>query len=90
MTTIVYDPAGPWMEFSGHAGAGEPGRDLVCAALSTLMYTLIAALPGAEVTMGDGRCRVSGGEAGAYAVIAAGARLLAEAYPQFVRLEVRT
>ena len=40
MTQIVYDPDGPSLRMQGHAGAGEKGGDLVCAALSALMMTL--------------------------------------------------
>ena len=35
----------------GHAGAGEPGHDLVCAAASTLVLTLAAALKRREVAL---------------------------------------
>ena len=90
MTNVVYDPAGGWMEFRGHAGAGEKGRDIVCAALSILMYTLIASVPGAEVKMGDGWCHIEGGaEPGPYGIISTGVRLLAQQYPRHVRMEVR-
>lgn len=66
---------------SGHAGAGEPGRDIVCAALSILMYSLVAS--GAEG-------RVEGGEAELLLpdrdvdVALCGFRLLAESYPEYV------
>lgn len=80
------------MVFSGHAGAAEPGRDPLCAALSILMYTLLAALPAGETEreLDDGCCRVRGGGRAAYEVIAAGLRLLAAEYPEHVCLEVRT
>ena len=62
MTHITYEPQMPGMAFDGHAGAGPYGGDVVCAALSALMYTLIAALPDdTAVEMGDGHCRVRGG-----------------------------
>lgn len=32
------------MQFRGHAGSAEAGHDLVCAAVSILMYTLIDAV----------------------------------------------
>ena len=89
MTTVLYDPAAPAMEWRGHAGAGAAGGDLVCAALSTLLYTLIAAAPGAETELSEGFARVTGGEAGPYRFAAAGLRLLAADYPRHVRLEVR-
>ena len=34
---------------SGHAQSGEPGRDLVCCAVSTLVGTLLAALDENEI-----------------------------------------
>ncbi len=90
MTVVSYDAAAPAMVFSGHAGAGECGRDPVCAALSMLMYTLMEALPaeGVERHLADGYCRVRGGDSAMYAVIAAGLRLLAAEYPEHVCLEV--
>ena len=62
MTLIIYEPAGPALEFIGHAGAGLRGSDPVCAALSILLYTLIEAVPAAEVKSGDGWCRVDAGK----------------------------
>lgn len=44
MTRVTYDPAAMRMSIEGHAGAGEPGHDLVCAAASILMLTMEAAL----------------------------------------------
>ncbi len=44
MTRVSYDERTLKMEISGHAGAGDYGRDLVCAALSALTQTLEAAL----------------------------------------------
>ena len=92
MTRVRYDPETPEMVFSGLAGAGEPGRDPVCAALSILMYTLLSTLPAGETEreLNDGFCRVRGGGRAAYEVIAAGLRLLAEEFPEHVCLEVRT
>jgi len=91
MTKITYSPKTPEICFEGHAGAGEYGKDPVCAALSMLMYTLLEALPaeGVERYLADGYCRVRGGSAEAYEVIAAGLRLLAAEYPTHVCLEVR-
>lgn len=91
MTRIVYEPGLPAMRFSGHAGAGTKGNDLVCAAVSALMVTLLAALEGSETKrcMADGFCAVSGGERTAYEVVAAGLRELAAACPEHIKLEVR-
>lgn len=40
MTKVAYDRAELYLSMEGHAGAGEKGDDLVCAALSMLMMTL--------------------------------------------------
>ena len=92
MTRICCDLRRPEMRFEGHAGAGAPGQDPVCAAVSILMYTLLAALPaeGTRRELADGRCRVQGGDPAVYRVVAAGLRLLAEAYPENVVMEEET
>ena len=92
MTRIVYAPETPALRMEGHAGGGEVGRDPVCAALSMLMYTLLAALPaeGTRRELADGFCFVSGGERRVYEVIAAWLRLLAAAYPALVSMEEET
>ena len=88
MTRVRYEPRLPALEFEGHAGAGIRGRDPVCAALSILLFTLVEGEPGAQLRAGEGRCRVSGGDRASYALIAGGCRLLAENYPEYVRMEV--
>lgn len=40
MTRVIYDPGRYRMEICGHAGAGKPGEDLVCAAVSALTFAL--------------------------------------------------
>ena len=40
MTRVRYDRAGLRMRMEGHAGAGEYGRDIVCAAESILLLVL--------------------------------------------------
>lgn len=40
MTRVFFEPQEPRLTMEGHAGAGEKGGDLVCAALSMLMMTL--------------------------------------------------
>lgn len=44
MTKVTYDAENYMMEIDGHAGAGEPGRDIVCAAETILMRALVAAV----------------------------------------------
>lgn len=44
MTRASYDRAGLRLRVQGHAGAGEYGKDIVCAGASILMLTLEAQL----------------------------------------------
>ena len=83
MTRIVFDPRAGLLTLRGHAGAGEKGRDLVCAALSALAETA-AAQPGARTRRGEGWCVIEGGRE-ALAVLARGFALLARDYPGNVR-----
>lgn len=53
MTKVRYDREGYTLRLCGHAGAGEKGADLICAAVSTLAHTLEAAL-----TDGDSRIKL--------------------------------
>lgn len=43
MTRITYEPEMFRVEVSGHAGFDEKGRDVVCAGISILTYTLLNA-----------------------------------------------
>lgn len=40
MITVTYNKADCELTIKGHAGAGEYGHDLVCAAMSALWYTI--------------------------------------------------
>lgn len=54
MTKIIYDTDTLSITMIGHAGAGEYGHDLVCAALSILKHVLQMSLHEAEITEDDG------------------------------------
>ena len=50
----------------GHAHAGEPGKDLICAGATTLVYTLEASLEGlykAEALIQPPKCDLQSGNA---------------------------
>ena len=66
---------------SGHAGAGEPGRDIVCAALSILMYSLVASGAEGRVERGEAELLLPDRDVD---VAFCGFRLLAESYPEYV------
>ena len=44
MIHVVYDRTAHCLTMDGHAGAGVPGQDTVCAAASILAYTLAASV----------------------------------------------
>ena len=48
MTQVKMDWGSLRIELKGHAEAGEPGKDLVCAAISILVQTLARTLQRAE------------------------------------------
>lgn len=93
MTTIVYDREGHSMTADGHVGYSEDGPDLVCCAISSLMFTLAAALTdkGIESALAirSGHMSVSTNRTGKsvnaiFDTIAAGFKLLSEKYPDHV------
>lgn len=69
------------LRMSGHAGAGEPGRDIVCAALSILMYSLVASGAEGRVERGEAELLLPDRDVD---VALCGFRLLAESYPEYV------
>ena len=94
------------IEANGHAGYAEAGKDIVCASVSILLYTLARSIielhrkwtfeeePTIELTEGDAiikcKCDDYGIFTAAYQnfeMIEDGFDLLANNYPQYVRLE---
>lgn len=79
----------------GHAGYAEPGKDLVCAAVSILVYTLDQNLE--DMGLGDpknlleeGKARIACKEQSEettriYNTIWSGLRILEENYPEYVK-----
>ncbi len=81
MTRIEYSPDARRLRLTGHAGAGEPGRDIVCAALSILMYSLVASGAEGRVERGEAELLLPDRDVD---VALCGFRLLAESYPEYV------
>ena len=91
------------LSMAGHAGAGEKGADIVCAAASVLAYTAAAEMlqlhgqallhtpPVIRLTSGAARVEAENcrQSQAAFSVIATGFRLLAAQYPNHVKLEER-
>ena len=102
MTRVRYDRAGLRMRMEGHAGAGEYGRDIVCAAESILLLVLERQLQELE---GENRVSVVKGPGAAeisccpvrektlrcrdvFETVFLGYQLLENMYPAFVRTEL--
>ena len=77
----------------GHAGYAPKGQDIVCAAVSALVYALIGTLEEtenvAEVVLRPGYAAVEAKEkTAAFDLLRCGLGQLAERYPDFVRVEM--
>lgn len=100
MIRAVYHPDELRLTVTGHAGAGPKGHDLVCAAVSTLVLTLAAALHRAEIALDTEDVASGDAEVGVdledmdldtladcrliFGTICSGLELLAESWPQFL------
>ena len=101
MTQIRIDVEGMRLEIDGHAGYAPAGQDIVCAAVSTLTYTLVQNLAlmlcADEYTadLEDGHARITAcpPEASAelcrciFMTIANGYAMLAAQYGQYIQFE---
>jgi len=84
------------VKLTGHAGAAPKGRDIVCAAVSGIVYALLEMLEKTGdiklmeglVESGRARIRFSGDKKaeGAYLMTYRGLEYLASAYPEYVRV----
>ena len=104
MINITFKPQSLELEVTGHAGADEKGKDIVCSAVSMLFYTLADSLCKSEqmlkkhpiIKMEDGngyiKCRprkeYQGNITLIYWTILYGYQLLADEYPQFISFKV--
>lgn len=82
------------MTVQGHANAAPKGADLVCCAVSMLVYTLAAGIGGekdARISLSPGRARISCAPTretrAVFTCIGKGLALLAAEYPQYIRVE---
>lgn len=102
MTRVRYDRVGLRMRMEGHAGAGEYGRDIVCAAESILLLVLERQLQELEgenrvsVVKRPGAAEISCCPArekalrcrDVFETVFLGYQLLENMYPAFVRTEL--
>ena len=102
MIRVTYDRNNLALAVSGHAGFDEVGRDIVCAAVTAIEYTLVAAMEGTRgfcaimPQKNDGGADVLSFSARLgrrrarllFDAAAGGIRLISEAYPENVRITV--
>lgn len=82
----------PKLEISGHAGYAQPGKDIVCAAVSALYETLRAHPMVRTLDDGDRHLIVADGRAGGlmipvFEAFSLGFEQLARQYPQNVEFK---
>lgn len=103
MTKIIYDPASLTLRACGHAGAKGTGEyDLVCCGISTLMFSLAAALDAFDIRYESAVDQATGYMSilaiparhsmqqcrTIYGTITAGLELLAVKYPEYVHFDI--
>lgn len=86
MIRVLYSPGKLWLR--GHAGAAPRGYDPICGAVSILVETLARSLPPDSSRLGAGKARFQFPRESPEARFALrGLQLLAQTYPQYVRLD---
>ena len=82
------------MDINGHAGSNEPGKDLVCCAVSTLFFTLANRIGGisdehsVSYKAGEGHIEARGKNIlEPLETILAGLTTLSEQYPEYITME---
>ena len=104
MVNITFNSKTLTLEIKGHAGQDEKGKDIVCAAISALFYTLAKALCDSEkmlkkkpiIKERDGEGLIScqakkeyeGNIARTYWTILTGLELIADEYKEYVKFEI--
>lgn len=73
------------LEVRGHAGYGEPGKDIVCASVSILMYTFIEYYD-ADILTDTPDCMTVDTSNLDTSFIQKGFEMIQEEYPDYVRL----
>lgn len=82
MIEAVYDSEALTLTVSGHAGYAPKGQDIVCAGVSTLVYTLISSC----------RCEIAGetvrvkDDRHLYDAVLTGLKMISKKYPKNLRV----
>lgn len=104
MINIIYRRKYHRVNVVGHANSAEKGHDLVCAAASTLVYTLAGnverledCIRDANINLKDGdaevscvpKCRMESVITLVFDAVFVGFEMLAKTHPDFVKCEIR-
>ena len=82
------------LDMTGHAGSNEPGKDLVCCAVSTLFFTLANRIGGISdehsvlYKSGEGHIDAHGKDTlEPFETILTGLTTLSEQYPEYITIK---
>ena len=82
------------LDITGHAGSNEPGKDLVCCAVSTLFFTLanriggISDEPSVSYKAGEGHIEARGKDTlEPFETILTGLTTLSGQYPEYITIK---
>jgi len=97
MIRICYEPGVRRLTADGHAGYAPRGQDIVCAAVSALLFALIGDLqqrPNAlrQLDIQPGHVVIAGGEEdclASFSLTVEGLRQIAMRYPAFVAVTIK-
>lgn len=104
MIEITFNPKEMELSIGGHASYGEKGKDIVCAAVSILFYTLNEALCDCREMLTDFNTSAEEGESTikctpkpeyaanietVYMTVLTGMQLMANEYPDHVKFSVK-
>lgn len=104
MTSIEFTPGSYELSVHGHTEYDEEGKDIVCAAISILTYTLAESLESSrflakelykEIDKGDVKIKATPKKGREHQVslifwtVLNGLQLLVDAYPNHVKLEIK-
>lgn len=82
MIVAEYDPEELILKVSGHSGYAVRGKDIVCAGVSTLVYTLINSC---DCEVYKDIIKVHGSDA-VYKAVICGLNMIAKKYPKNIQL----
>ena len=93
MITIRYNPRRQELRLDGHANYAPRGQDIICAAVSANLYTLLANLPAKAARTAVWRpgkvriCAAGRRAARTFSMVLRGLQVIADQYPEYVHIQ---